>query len=483
MSAPPGSLGVPFLGEAREFFADPFDFVLSRTRRYGSVWKTRILGDTVVFFAGPEAFSFFVDPGHFVRRGAMLKPMQRLLHPEAVPFLDGEEHARRKRLLLAAFTDDALDSYLPGVFTIFERFCSKWVGQGEQRLADELPQLVSDVVEYLFAAGDPESSNGERAADLADCAAFLRTASLPLNLPFTAYGKALRARDRLRTHIRGQLAATDGAGTVLGALTTASGPDGEKLTPDELEISLVHFCLAAHPQLVAVLAWLFVVLGEHPGLARRVREEADGVLGDGAPTLAEVRGLAKARGVARGAARVSDHGFHVVRCRDAGPGVRRLHHPSRVEGCRRDLADVAGRLDVPRSRSVQRRPPVRRGVRCIAAGQLRAAGGRPSPLRGRGAGPDSDARAPRLVRQALRVDLPRAGRLARRRRAGPTAAKRRTHSRPAAGLKGTGYPRGRGGRPETPHGRRSWPPAHRRRSTSPSQLQEFLEGVRRFSSS
>ena len=109
----------------------------------------------------------------------------------------------------------------------------------------------------------------------------------------------LRARDRLRSHIRSQLAATDGTATVLGALKAACGPDGEQLTPDELEISLAHFCLAARPQLVAVLAWLLVVLGEHPDLARRLREEADSVLGDGAPTLAQVDGLAKARAVSR----------------------------------------------------------------------------------------------------------------------------------------------------------------------------------------
>ena len=30
---------------------------LDRTRRHGPVWKTKILSDKVVFFAGPEAFA------------------------------------------------------------------------------------------------------------------------------------------------------------------------------------------------------------------------------------------------------------------------------------------------------------------------------------------------------------------------------------------------------------------------------------------
>ncbi len=41
------------------------------------------------------------------------------------------------------------------------------------------------------------------------------------------------------------------------------------------------------------------MLGEHPDLAARLRAEADGLLGDGAPTLAQVGQLAAARAVSR----------------------------------------------------------------------------------------------------------------------------------------------------------------------------------------
>jgi cytochrome P450 len=67
------------------------------------------------------------------------------------------------------------------------------------------------------------------------------------DLPVTAYGRAVRARDRLRTYLRDQIDAdTGGAGTVMAALHTARGPQGEQLTDDELEIELLHFFFAAH---------------------------------------------------------------------------------------------------------------------------------------------------------------------------------------------------------------------------------------------
>src|SRR5690242_14726047 len=179
---PPGSMGPPFVGEALQFLKDPFAFTLSRTRQHGSVWKTRMLGDTVVFFAGPKAFSFFMNPEHFTRESGSPKFLQELLHHDAVPFLDGERHKARKRLLLAAFTDQALESYLPDVFTILARFTERWAAAGEHEIAGDLSQLGFDIADMLFASSDPASSNVETAADFATL--IKGTFAPPINLPF-----------------------------------------------------------------------------------------------------------------------------------------------------------------------------------------------------------------------------------------------------------------------------------------------------------
>ena len=294
---PPGSMGAPFVGEAFRFLKDPFAFTLSRTKQHGNVWKTRILGDTVVFFAGPAAFSFFMNPENFTRQNGSPRFLQELLHSDAVPFLDGERHRTRKRLLLSAFSSRALDGYLPGIFAVIERFATRWASEGEKPVAGDLPQLGFDVADHLFAASDPGSSNVESAADftLMNRGAF----SPPVNLPFTAYGKAVKARDRLRAYIKRQVASRDGKGTALGVLKDARGPGGEKLPAAELEIELLHFFFAAHSGLTAAIAWLLVVLGEHPDLAAAVRAEADQVLGDAAPTIAQIGQLAAARAVSR----------------------------------------------------------------------------------------------------------------------------------------------------------------------------------------
>jgi cytochrome P450 len=295
---------MPFLGETRPFLSDPFGFVLSRTAQHGGVWKTRILGDTVVFFAGPEPYSFFVNPEHFSRSGASPSAFEALLHPDAVPFLDGVRHDVRKHLLLRAFTNEALDSYLPGIFTVFERFAENWVERGDTELGRDMPQLAFDVADHLFAASDPAMSDTERGADFLQ---FLNGAlAPPINLAFTSYGKAIRARDRLRAFLTARVAEGGGDenGTVIGTLRSARGPEGEQLHPDELAIELFHFYFAAHGGLAASLGWLLVVLGEHHNLAEELRAEADAVLDDGTPGLEQIRRLETARAVSREVLRV-----------------------------------------------------------------------------------------------------------------------------------------------------------------------------------
>jgi cytochrome P450 len=290
-------MGAPFLGKTLAFLKDPFTFTLSQTKQHGNVWKTRILGDTVVFFAGPKAFSFFMEPDNFTRQAGSPKFLQELLHSDAVPFLEGDRHKTRKRLLLSAFSDVAIESYLPGIFTVLERFVNKWIAQGEAPIAKDLSQLGFDIADLLFAASDPSKSNVEGANDftMMNRGAF----SPPVNLPFTAYGKAIKARDRLRVYLKQRIAGTDGKGSALGVLKDARGPNGEQLSAAELEIELLHFFFAAHGGLTAAIAWLVVVLGQHRELAGRLRFEADANLGDGTPTLARVKGLAQAYAVSR----------------------------------------------------------------------------------------------------------------------------------------------------------------------------------------
>lgn len=294
---PPGSQGLPFLGEALAFLKNPFAFQAEKTRKHGLVWKTRILGKTTVFFSGPQAVTFFLDPENFTRENGSPPHLRELLHPDAVPFIDGDRHRARKRLLLSAFTPEAMATYVPGLVKLVERYLGRWEDK-TQPLNGELAQLAFDMANLLFAAADPAVSDTKASADfdLLVRGAF----APPIKLPFTAYGKALKARDRMRAYIKDAVATRGGAGSALAVLKSARSAKGEGLTPAELEIELLHFFFAAHGGITAVLAWLIVILGQRPEVAAKIRAE----LPAGALTFEALGGMRYTAAVGRELRRV-----------------------------------------------------------------------------------------------------------------------------------------------------------------------------------
>jgi retinoid hydroxylase len=96
---PPGSNGLPLLGETLAFANNPFAFIHQRHARHGDVFRTSILGSPTVFFVGPKLAETYLDPANIQREGAMPANIMALFggNPDIVPLLDGEAHAQRKR--------------------------------------------------------------------------------------------------------------------------------------------------------------------------------------------------------------------------------------------------------------------------------------------------------------------------------------------------------------------------------------------------
>src|SRR5258707_1089501 len=89
---PPGRSGLPLLGETHLLLRDGFGFVEERARRYGPIFRTRILGRKTAVITGPEATALFIDSGKVQRSGSMPGHIQALFGGLALPVLDGDVH-------------------------------------------------------------------------------------------------------------------------------------------------------------------------------------------------------------------------------------------------------------------------------------------------------------------------------------------------------------------------------------------------------
>jgi cytochrome P450 len=276
---PPGDTGLPYLGEITKFLADGFGFVEERVRKYGPIFKTRILGRPTAVIVGPDAAGQFIDETKVQRSGAMLPHVQTLFGGHALPVLDGEEHRERKAFVMAAFTREALAAYLPAMQQQVNAALERWSSQPEIRWLDEFKRLAMEVICTTVLGLQPGPTLDAVARDYE---VFSRGFSaLPIGLPGTTYTRAKQALDRilavLEKNVTEHQAATrpgesrpmDGLGRILEA---RSARDGRAITVDEIKRELHHNVVAG----LIVWAWFVtavVELDRHPEVRERLRAE------------------------------------------------------------------------------------------------------------------------------------------------------------------------------------------------------------------
>jgi cytochrome P450 len=181
----PSRFSPPLIGDTLAFVRDAGGFLAKRARELGPVFEINVFGHPTACFVGPEALAIVLDDRNAVRAGANPPHVEELFSPEAIPFLDGEKHRRRKRLLMRAFEPDALEEYLPVIEQVIDRFGVRWVERRAFSWVPELNTMGFTIAGSLFTGADPAADDPRIEEAFGAFANGLL--SLPLRLPFTPF--------------------------------------------------------------------------------------------------------------------------------------------------------------------------------------------------------------------------------------------------------------------------------------------------------
>ena len=97
--------------------------------RYGSIFKTHILGCPCVMISSPEAAKFVL-----VTRAHLFKPTfptskERLLGKHAIFFHQGDYHTKLRKLVLRAVLPEAIKNKVPNIEAIAKDSLQSWEGR------------------------------------------------------------------------------------------------------------------------------------------------------------------------------------------------------------------------------------------------------------------------------------------------------------------------------------------------------------------
>nr|WP_040656231.1 cytochrome P450 [Rubidibacter lacunae] len=290
-SLPPGTLGLPFIGETLAFLRDR-NFARDRAARYGPIFKTHLLGRPTVFVCSEEGCRFVLanESKYFVV--SWPPSTRKLLGSLSLALQTGGVHYQRRRILAQAFQPRALAGYIETMDAICCSFIERWLQVRSLAWYPELRQLTFDIACKLFVGMDSGSHNELGEQFELWCQGLF---TLPLNFPWTRFGRARRNRDwllqQLEEIIRKRQESDDPGDDALGLLVRSRDEDGSQLGLDELKDQVLLLLFAGHETLTSSLVSFCLLVGQHPDVRDRLLAELDRLPDDAPLTLESLQQL------------------------------------------------------------------------------------------------------------------------------------------------------------------------------------------------
>lgn len=271
---PPGSNGLPILGETLSFVFDA-NYIAKRYQQHGAIFRTNLIGKPTIVMVGPEAAEFVLSTHieHFSWRQGWPNNFKELLG-ESLFLMDGEEHRQKRRLIMPAMHGPALADYFATMEQITQNYLNKWVTKHEFTWFEEFKQLTFDIASELLL-GTKTGTDSIRLSQLFTTLTDGLITINPLKLPFTQYGKAIAARNQILEHLTTVVRQRRENPTkdALSLLIQARDEDGNSLTEQELIAQSVLLLFAGHETTTSMLTWLCIELARHPEVKQRARSE------------------------------------------------------------------------------------------------------------------------------------------------------------------------------------------------------------------
>jgi cytochrome P450 len=167
-----------------------------------------------------------------------------------------------------------------------ERHVAAWADGRPGSMYERLRALTFEIMARLVLGMDGELAL-ERLSRLNDDLAKGSAAFVRVGVPWTTYGRGLRARDELRRELRAVIRRRrDQPGSdALGLLMAARDEHGDALSEDELLEQAVILMFAGHETTTSMLSSFLLALDRHPETWAQLRAEVRETIGSGPVTL------------------------------------------------------------------------------------------------------------------------------------------------------------------------------------------------------
>ena len=295
---PPGPKGLPIVGNIFQLRRDPLSFVREMQQTYGRMSTVHIGKQQVVLFFRPEHVRYFLveKPRNFAKYDL---GNLRFLLGDGLLTTDGDFHRQQRRLVQPAFHKHRVEGYADTMVHLTEEMLEQWKPGSEVDMSREMQQLTLRIIlKALFNLDSPTQSASLGRAITTVITNSIRNfgsvRSLPLDLPFTRYGRMMAGKRELDTFvydlIKQRRADGRDVGDVLSMLLQAQD-EGNTMTDKQIHDQVFTFIAAGHETVRNTMSWTFYLLSQHPHVLEKLLAELHAVLQGRSPSVDDLSNL------------------------------------------------------------------------------------------------------------------------------------------------------------------------------------------------
>ncbi|XP_024993002.1 cytochrome P450 716B1-like [Cynara cardunculus var. scolymus] len=198
---PPGSLGLPLIGQSLDLLkalkADKVEEWFQKgITKHGPIWKTGLFGYPTVVLHGTAANKFVYTSDGSVLSNTQPPSIRRILGPKNIFELLNNDHKRVRAALVSFLRLEVLKQYVTKVDEEIQyHLQTYWVGKHEVQVQPLIKTLTFNVIcSLLFGI--------ERGPQREKLLPFFQdmmegVLAIPINLPFTQFRRGIMARNKL----------------------------------------------------------------------------------------------------------------------------------------------------------------------------------------------------------------------------------------------------------------------------------------------
>ncbi|GAV60668.1 LOW QUALITY PROTEIN: p450 domain-containing protein, partial [Cephalotus follicularis] len=286
---PPGSLGLPVIGQSLSFFRalksnTAEKWLDQRTQKYGPTSKLTLFGTPTVFISGQAANKFiFTRNNSGIMSNQQSKPVRMVFGERNMLELVDHDHKRVRDALMSFLKPDSLKQFVGKMDAeVKEHLDMFWEGKQQVKALPLMRTLTFNTICSLLFGFERGPKRDECVDLLQKMSAGLW--SVPVNLPFTGYNRSLRATARVRKILKNiilekmvqlEKGASPYQDLITCLLSICNDDNKELITEEEIEDNALLVMNAGYETTSALLTFIIRLLCNNPVVHASVLQEQE----------------------------------------------------------------------------------------------------------------------------------------------------------------------------------------------------------------